>query len=126
MNIRGVIAIAVTTMLLAACGDDGNKRAEEAASSLRGMRVDGPPNTVWRLVDTRVANGIVYLDVGIDSGTAVAMRAVSRMQSSQIAQRACPSASAKVWKILEDTQEVWVHLIDDKEALVVDTRCKRP
>jgi hypothetical protein len=48
------------------------------------------------------------------------------MQSSQISQYACPTASDIVWDILDEEQEVWINLIDHEMKSIVESRCKRP
>ena len=77
-------------------------------------------------MDSRAVEANVYMDVRVDPGTAVAMKAVPRMLSSQISQYACPTASDKVWKILDEEQEVWINLIDHEMKSIVKSRCKRP
>lgn len=123
-NVRWLGLAAVLALI--GCGDDAEKRSQRAAASLQNTHIDAPPNSDWRLSEVQVAAADkVVMNVTVDPGTATAFKAIPRMQSSQLAQRACPSSAAEVWQILAEEQEVWVHLIDADAALIVETRCKR-
>ena len=122
--IRLLIPTVMSFVMLASCDDPGG-RMKKAVESLAGHQVESPPNASWKLVSVR-AIGIekIVIRVKIDPGTEAAFGAVSRIQQSRIAQRACPSSEAKVWSYLDkEAQSLWLEM-EGRSGIVVETLCK--
>ncbi|MFQ5619790.1 MAG: hypothetical protein ACE5FR_12535 [Rhodospirillales bacterium] len=129
MRVSGALrllgAAVIPALLLGACDDGSAARAEEAANWLRAYTKTHPPNLVWRATDVYVSDtGNVVMEVLVLSPKQAAeIKARRKIAKVLIVQLACPPAGARVWKILDGDQSLWINL-NGADGVLAGATCK--
>lgn len=116
--------------LLAACGDSGGDAEAKAAATVLTdyyYRAWQAPTPEWNVMKVRIGkDNAVNVDAAVSSEALTkTIMERSRFEQMEIARKACPAVTDKVWQQVGKKQQVGVTL-SGSAGHIINALCKRP
>ena len=117
-------------VLLAACDDSGSdSQAKSAAAALTDYyyRAWQAPSPEWSVMKVRIGkDNAVTVDAAVTNETmSKTIMERSRFEQMEIARKACPAVTDKVWQQVGKKQQIGVAL-SGSAGHIINALCKRP